>query len=192
MSGGTTRKLAQLNHLKAEYGDQLWLASLDVTDTLAVRTVVDAAFGHFSRIDVILNNAGYGLVGAAEELTDDQIIHQIDMNLMGSIQVIRVALPHLRVQCGGRILQMSSVGGQMAAPGMSVYHAGKWGIEGFLEAIAQEIAPFNIETTIVEPGGGPTAIFDAGRLVHGPALLPGRPENSLRAPHMFLPGIQLK
>ncbi len=89
---------------------------------------------------------------------------------MGSIQVVRAALPHLRNQGGGRILQMSSVGGQIAVPGMSIYHASKWAIEGFFEATTQEIAPFNIQTTMVEPGGARTAIFDAGRLVHDPAL----------------------
>ena len=167
---GTARKLQQLDDLKAQYGDQLWLASLDVTDTPAIRNVVNAAFQHFGRIDVILNNAGYGLIGAAEELTDEQIIHQLNTNLMGSIQVVRAALPHLRTQGGGRILQMSSVGGQTAVPGMSLYHASKWAIEGFFEATTQEIAPFNIQTTIVEPGGGRTAIFDAGRLVPAPAL----------------------
>lgn len=84
--------------------------------------------------------------------------------------MVRAALPHLRGQGGGRILQMSSVGGQTAVPGLSVYHASKWGIEGFLEATAQEVAPFDIQITLVEPGGGRTSIFDAGRLVHAPAL----------------------
>ena len=105
---GTARRLEQLNDLKAKYGDQLWLASLDVTDTPAVRNVVDAAFGHFSRIDVILNNAGYGLFGAGEEVTDEQIRHQIDTNLVGSIQVIRAALPHLRAQGGGRFTRLEN------------------------------------------------------------------------------------
>ena len=118
----TTRKVQQLDGLKAQYRKQLWLASLDVTDTPAIRNVVDAAFQHFSRIDVTFNNAGYGLIGAAEELTDEQIIYQLNTNLIGSIQVVRAALPHLHTQGGSRILQMSSVGGQTAVPGMSVYH----------------------------------------------------------------------
>jgi NAD(P)-dependent dehydrogenase (short-subunit alcohol dehydrogenase family) len=167
---GTARKLQQLDDLKTQYGEQLWLASLDVEDTPAIRNVVDAAFQHFGRIDVILNNAGYALIGAAEELTDEQIIHQLNTNLMGSIQVVRAALPHLRTQGGGRILQVASVGAQIGVPGMSIYHASKWGIEGFFEATTQQIAPFNIQTTMIEPGGGRTAIFDAGRLVHGPVL----------------------
>ena len=131
---GTARKLATLDDLKAQYGDRFWLASLDVTDTPAIRRVVDEAFGVFGRIDVIVNNAGYALLGAAEEVSDEQIAHQLATNLLGSIQVVRAALPHLRAQGGGRILQVSSVGGQIAVPGLSLYHATKWGIEGFLEA----------------------------------------------------------
>lgn len=167
---GTSRKLHQLDSLKAQYGEQLWLTSLDLTDTAAVRKAVDSAFTELGRIDVIVNNAGYALIGAAEECTDEQILHQLDTNLVGSIQVVRAALRHLRMQHGGRILQMSSVGGQTAVPGLSSYHASKWGIEGFLEATAQEVAPFGIQITLVEPGGGRTSIFDQGRLVHAPAL----------------------
>ena len=89
---------------------------------------------------------------------------------MGSIQVVRAALPHLRAQGGGRILQMSSMGAHIAFPGLSLYHASKWAIEGFFEATTQDIAPFHIQTTMVEPGVARTAIFDVGRAVHGPAL----------------------
>ena len=167
---GTARKLAQLEDLKKRYSEQLWLASLDVTNTPAIREVIDAAFLHFDRIDVIMNNAGYAVIGAAEELTDEQLHHQLNTNLMGSIQVIRAALPHLRKQKGGRIIQMSSIGGQIAVPGMSIYHVSKWGIEGLCEALTQELAPFRIQTTIVEPGGGRTSIFDEGRLLLAPTL----------------------
>ncbi len=149
---GTARKLEQMDDLKSKYGDRLWLSYLDLTDTPAVRRVVDAAFAGFGKIDVIVNNAGYGLFGAAEEVTDDQIRHQLDTNLIGSIQVVRAALPHLRAQGGGRVLQVSSTGGQFAFPTFSMYHASKWGIEGFIESVAQEVAPFHIGFTIVEPG----------------------------------------
>jgi NAD(P)-dependent dehydrogenase (short-subunit alcohol dehydrogenase family) len=105
---------------------------------------------------VVVSNAGYGLFGAAEELTDQQVEHIIAANLTGSIQLIRSALPHLRAQGGGRIIQISTYGGQVAFPGNSMYHATKWGIEGFAESVAQEVAPFGIGVTIVEPGGART------------------------------------
>ncbi len=149
---GTARKLEQMDDLKSKYCEQLWLCYLDLTDTPAIRGVVDAAFAHFGQIQVIVNSAGYGLFGAAEEVSDEQIRHQIDTNLIGSIQVIRAALPHLRAQGGGRVLQVSSTGGQFAFPTFSLYHASKWGIEGFVESVAQEVAPFHIGFTIVEPG----------------------------------------
>ncbi len=148
----TARKTASLDDLKAQYGPQLWVRSLDVTDPQAIRRVVGEAFHELGRVDVIVSNAGYGLFGAAEELSDEQITQQINTNLTGSIQLIRAALPRLRAQGGGRILQVSSEGGQVAYPNFSLYHATKWGIEGFVEAVAQEVAPFGIEFTIVEPG----------------------------------------
>ena len=101
---GTARKLHALDGLKSRYANQLSVAALDVTDGAAVRRVIDGAFNSLGRIDVIVNNAGYGLFGAAEELNDEQMRQQIDTNLVGSIQVIRAALPHLRAQGGGRIL----------------------------------------------------------------------------------------
>ena len=165
---GTARKLEQLAELKAKYGDQLWLAFLDLTNSDAVRRTVDSAFDQLGKIDVVVNNAGYGLFGAAEEVSDEQIRHQIETNLIGSIQVMRAALPHLRKQGGGRILQVSSTGGQFAFPAFSLYHATKWGIEGFVESVAQEVAPFGIELTIVEPGANGTN-FAAG-MVSPPSL----------------------
>ncbi len=158
---GTTRKPQQLDDLRARYGDRLWTSFLELTDIPSIRPVVEAAFAHFGRIDVVVNNAGYGLFGAAEELTDEQIDHQLGTNLLGSIAVIRAALPHLRTQGGGRILQVSSTGGQYAFPGFSLYHTSKWGIEGFVEALTKEVAPFGIECTILEPGATVTN-FEAG------------------------------
>jgi len=148
----TLRRANALDDLRAEYGDRLWLASLDVTDTQAVHQVIGRAFDELGRIDVVVNNAGYALCGAAEELSHAQIRHQIDTNLIGSIEVIRAALPRLRQQGGGRILQVSSEGGQITYPNFSLYHTTKWAIEGFVEAVAQEVAPFGIEFTIIEPG----------------------------------------
>lgn len=148
----TVRKPQALADLKAQHGDRLWIASLEMTDSDAIRATIDKAFGDLGHIDVIVSNAGYGLFGAAEELGDNQIRDLIDTNLIGSIQLIRAALPHLRKQGGGRILQVSSEGGQMAYPGFSLYHASKWGIEGFVESVRQEVAPFDIGLTLVEPG----------------------------------------
>jgi len=153
---GTTRDLSALDDLKAEHGDRLWLARLDVTDTQGIQQVVKDAFAAFGRIDVVVSNAGYGLFGAAEELTDDQVAHQLKTNLAGSIHLVRAVLPFLRKQGGGRILQLSSMGGQAALPGGSLYNATKWGIEGFLDAVSQEVGVFGIGCTLVEPGGART------------------------------------
>lgn len=148
----TLRKEGSLDDLKALYGDRLWIGLLDVTNTEQMHQVVDAAFGDLGHIDVLVSNAGYGLFGAAEEASDAQIERQIATNLTGSIQLIRAVLPHLRQQGGGRIVQLSSEGGQIAYPNFSLYHATKWGIEGFIESVAKEVAPFGIDCLIIEPG----------------------------------------
>lgn len=150
---GTARRPEELADLQAKHGDHLWLASLDVTDASAIRKTVDAAFAAAGRIDFVVSNAGYSLVGAAEEVGDDAIEHIVDTNLIGSIQLARAVLPHLREQGGGRFIQISSSAGQTAIPGVSIYVATKWGIEGFIEALSMEVASFGIETTLVEPGG---------------------------------------
>ncbi len=161
----TLRRPEALDELKTRFGDALWVEALDVADTAAIRRVVDRAFAELGRIDVIVNNAGYALFGAAEEVTDDQIRQQIDTNLIGSIQVTRAALPHLRAQGGGRIMQLSSMGGQISLPALSLYHATKWAIEGFFESVIQEVEPFGIEITLVEPAGARTN-FAYGSMVH--------------------------
>lgn len=166
---GTLRTVSAADDLKGQFGDQLWLATLDLTDTNAITSTVDAAWATLNRIDVVVSNAGYGLLGAAEEVTDAQIRHQIDTNLIGSIQLVRAALPHLRAQGGGRILQISSLGGQVTIPGSSVYHATKWGIEGFMETVAQEVAVFGIGCTIIEPGSARTDFRNRSAVV-GPRI----------------------
>jgi NAD(P)-dependent dehydrogenase (short-subunit alcohol dehydrogenase family) len=162
------RRTDALDDLARGYGDRLAVTTLDLADTRRIRGAVDEAFAQAGRIDVVVSNAGYGLFGAAEELTDDQIDRQIAVNLTGSIQLIRAALPHLREQGGGRIVQVSSEGGQIAYPNFSLYHATKWGIEGFVEAVAQEVAPFGIDFVIAEPG--PTATNFGASLVHAAPL----------------------
>jgi len=176
----TLRKVHALDDLKEQFGERLWVASLDVTDTQAVRQVTSRAFAELGRIDVVVSNAGYGLVGAAEELSDEQIRLQVDTNLIGSIQVIRGVLPFLRAQGGGRILQVSSEGGQITYPDFSLYHATKWGIEGFVEAVATEVAPFGIEFTIVEPGPAKTS-FSGGIVKSTPmAIYDNTPAGDVR------------
>ncbi|MFD2237181.1 SDR family oxidoreductase [Aureimonas populi] len=157
----TSRRSEALDDLRAQYGDRLWTAVLDVRDLDQVRATVDRAFGDLGRIDILVSNAGYAVLGAAEETTDELLRDIVDTNLLGSIALIRSALPHLRAQGGGRVLQVSSEGGQIAYPGFSLYHATKWGIEGFVEAVAKEVAPFGIDFTLVEPGPART------NFVHG-------------------------
>jgi NAD(P)-dependent dehydrogenase (short-subunit alcohol dehydrogenase family) len=153
---GTVRDSGKVADLVKRSPDAFRVEVLDVTDTAAMRKVVERSFAELGRIDVIVSNAGYGLFGAAEELSDEQLNRIIATNLVAPIQLIRVVLPYLRAQGGGRIIQTSSYGGQVAFPGNSMYHATKWGIEGFVESVAQEVAPFSIGMTLVEPGGART------------------------------------
>lgn len=153
---GTVRKPEAVAELVTAYPDTFDCKLLDVRDTEAVRRVVDESFAKHGSIDVIISNAGYGLFGAAEELSDEQVDNIIATNLVGSIAFIRSALPHLRKQQHGHIIQISSYGGQVAYAANSMYHATKFGIEGFCESVAQEVAKFNVRVTIVEPGGART------------------------------------
>ena len=157
----SVRKKVVLDEMAAKYGDLLQVIVLDLSQSATIKPTIEAAFSQAGRIDVVVSNAAYGLFGAAEELSDAQIERQIATNLTGSIQLIRAAIPLLRLQGGGRIVQVSSEGGQIAYPDFSLYHATKWGIEGFVEAVRQEVAAFGIDFLLVEPG--PTATqFGAG------------------------------
>ena len=153
---GTVRDTGKVADLLGRYHETYHAELLDVTNTAAIHEVLERSFAELGRIDVIISNAGYGLFGAAEELSDEQVEHIVATNLVGPIQLIRAALPHLRAQGGGRVIQISSYGGQVAFPGNAMYHATKWGIEGFVESVAQEVAPSGIGMTIVEPGGART------------------------------------
>jgi NAD(P)-dependent dehydrogenase (short-subunit alcohol dehydrogenase family) len=146
------RRPAAIGPLLEKYEQQLFLLPLDLSRPEDIRPAVDKAFAHMGRIDMVVSNAAYGLFGAAEEVSEDQIHQQITTNLTGSILLIRSALPHLRAQGGGRIVQVSSEGGQITYPSFGLYHATKWGIEGFVETVAQEVAPFGIDCIIAEPG----------------------------------------
>lgn len=123
--------------------------------------MVEEAVTHFDTVDVVVNNAGAGLFAAIEEPSREQIQRVLEVNLLGSIHVLRAVLPHLRAQGGGRILQVSSAGGQTAYPGFGYYHAAKWGIEAVCETLAAEVAQFGIGVTIVEPGMTPTGFSAA-------------------------------
>ncbi|MEJ2867851.1 SDR family oxidoreductase [Actinomycetospora sp. OC33-EN08] len=166
----TLRRPEQLDDLAAAHPGRLWRAALDVTDTDRLRAVVDAATADLGRLDVVVSNAGSGVFGTAEELTDAQIDGLVATNLTASIQLARAALPHLRAQGGGLLMQMSSMGAQIAFPGFSLYHASKWGIEGFYEALAAEVGPLGVATMLVEPGMIRTTFFDAAEYA------PERPE----------------
>ncbi|GAA1782507.1 MULTISPECIES: SDR family oxidoreductase [Streptomonospora] len=196
----TARRPEAVQDLRAEYGDRLWSARLDVEDRHQVQQAVDEAFAALGTVDVVVNNAGHGVFASVEEASDEQIRRVVETNLLGSVRVIRAALPHLRRQGHGRILQVSTSGGQTTYPNFSYYHASKWGIEGFCETVAQEIAPFGIGLTIVEPGATPTGFggalatapvmpeYDAGpagdtrrALAEGTFRLPNDPERIAQA-----------
>lgn len=177
---GTARRLGELEDLRQTYGDLLWAAELDLTDSKVIKDVVNRAFTELGQIDFIVNNAGYSLAGAVEECTEEMIRHQLDTNLLGSILVVRAALPHLRSQGGGRILQVSSSAGQLVFPGLSLYIASKWGIEGFIESTALDVAPFGIEATLFEPGAIRTDFGGKGVLAPAIAAYEGTPATIMR------------
>ncbi|MFE0417303.1 MULTISPECIES: SDR family oxidoreductase [Streptomyces] len=148
----TARDTTTFAPLKSTYGQRLWTAELDVTDTARLRTVVDAAFQELARVDHIVSNVGLGLYGAAEEFDDQGIRAVLDINLVAPINLLRTALPHLRNQGSGHFTQISSAAGQTGMAGASVYHAAKWGVEGFFDSLHDELAPFHIGITLIEPG----------------------------------------
>jgi len=163
----TARKVETLDDLVAQYGDAILPITLDVTDRDADFAAVKQAAEHFGRLDVVINNAGYGHFGMIEELTEDEVRAQLETNVFGALWVTQAALPVLRAQGSGHIIQISSIGGISAFPGIGAYHASKWALEGFSQALAQEVAPFGIHVTLVEPGGfstdwaGPSASHSA-------------------------------
>ncbi|AEV96679.1 short-chain dehydrogenase/reductase [Niastella koreensis] len=149
----TARTPQQLNDLVTKYPQQILPLKLDVTNKKEITTAVEQAVKHFGRIDVLVNNAGFGVIGAAEAFTDEQVRSQLETNLYAPIEITRVVLPYMRKQKSGRILQISSLGGRVGNPGVSIYQAAKFGLSGFTEAISKEVAPLGIKVTSVEPGG---------------------------------------
>jgi NAD(P)-dependent dehydrogenase (short-subunit alcohol dehydrogenase family) len=149
----TARNLDSLKDLEERHSESILALALDVTDRSSVFDVVRRGFEHFGRLDVVVNNAGYGQFGMIEELTEGELRDQIETNLFGALWVTQAALPFLREQGGGHIVQVSSIGGISAFPNIGAYHASKWALEGFSQALAQEVADFGIRVTVIEPGG---------------------------------------
>ncbi|MEV0822424.1 SDR family NAD(P)-dependent oxidoreductase [Nonomuraea rubra] len=149
----TARTAESLDDLVTAYGDLVLALKLDVTDADAVRASVTRAKEHFGRLDVIVNNAGYAQVGAVEELAGQDLRDQLETNLFGALWVIQAALPYLREQGSGHIIQLSSAAGVMAMPLSGAYSASKWALEALNESLAQEVAGFGIKVTVIEPGG---------------------------------------
>jgi NAD(P)-dependent dehydrogenase (short-subunit alcohol dehydrogenase family) len=149
----TARDPKQLDDLKVQYPGQILPIQLDVTDNAQIAKAVEQTIKTFGRIDVLVNNAGFGITGAAEAFSDEQVRSQLETNLYAPIAVTRAVLPIMRKQRSGRILQVSSVGGRVGNPGLSMYQAAKFGLGGFSEALAKEVAPLGIYVTSVEPGG---------------------------------------
>ena len=149
----TARDVSTLGDLVARHGDAVLPIALDVTDHDADDAAVAEAHDHFGQLDVVVNNAGYGLFGTIEEVSDEQAREQIETNLFGALWITKAALPYMREQRSGHIIQVSSIGGVNAFPGLGLYHASKWGLEAFSQSLAAEVASFGIKVTIVEPGG---------------------------------------
>lgn len=149
---GTVRNISQADELKKKYAEQLWITTLDLSDLANVGRAFHAAVEHFGRIHAVVSNAAYSLLGAAEELQLGAIRRIVDTNLIGSIELARAAVAHMRPRGGGRLIQISSSAGQAGFAGLSLYCATKWGIEGFYESLAPEVTGVGIHTTLVEPG----------------------------------------
>ncbi|MCV6978026.1 SDR family oxidoreductase [Mycobacterium bourgelatii] len=149
----TARNTATLDDLADRYGDNLLPITLDVTDREADFAAVKQAHDHFGRLDIVVNNAGYGQFGFIEELSEQDARDQIETNVFGALWITQAALPYLREQRSGHIIQVSSIGGITAFPDVGIYHASKWALEGFSQALAQEVTSFGVHVTLIEPGG---------------------------------------
>jgi NAD(P)-dependent dehydrogenase (short-subunit alcohol dehydrogenase family) len=149
----TARDTSTLDDLAAAHGERLLALQLDVTDKTAIDEAVRLAHERFGRLDVVVNNAGYGQFGTIEELSEQEARLQIETNLFGPLWVSKAVAPLLREQRSGHIIQVSSIGGVMAFPVLGLYHASKWGLEGFSQSLAEELSEFGIHVTIIEPGG---------------------------------------
>jgi NAD(P)-dependent dehydrogenase (short-subunit alcohol dehydrogenase family) len=166
----TARDTASLDDLVAKYGEAILPIQLDVTDRGASFAAVKQAHEHFGRLDIVVNNAGYGQFGMVEEISEQEIRAQLETNVLGALWVTQAALPFLREQGSGHILQVSSIGGISAFTGTGAYHASKWALEGLSQSLAQEVAGFGIKVTLIEPAGYSTDW--AGSSAHHATKLP--------------------
>lgn len=194
----TARDRKALEPLAEAFGKRVLCLPLDVTDRKAVFESVAEARARFGRLDVVVNNAGFGLFGMIEEVTEAEARRQMETNFFGALWVTQAALPALRAQCSGHILQVSSIGGVHAFPGLGLYHASKWALEGFSQSLQAEVKDFGIRVTLIEPTGygtdwsGPSSLraspmqeYDAVREARARARAasfgkPGQPEATAR------------
>ena len=159
-----SRSATAFDDLVTKYGDAVLPLELEVTDRAAVVAAVQQTVDHFGRLDVVVNNAGYGLFGMVEEVTEQQARDQVEVNLFAPLWVTQAVLPQLRAQGSGHLIQVSSIAGVFSLPGLGVYHASKFGLEGFTASLAAEVKGFGIKVTLVEPAGyatdwaGPSAV----------------------------------
>ncbi len=167
----TARDPEQLADLVERFGENVCPFSLDVTDASAASSAIKAAVETFGRLDVLVNNAGYGNIGSIEDTSIEDFRAQIETNLFGTIYTTKAAIPVMREQGAGHIIQFSSVGGRVGAMGRAPYSAAKWGVEGFSEVLAKEVKPLGIKVTVIEPGGFRTDFAGSSTTLH-----PGRPE----------------
>ncbi len=159
---GVGRRAEQLDDLAAAHPDRVEARRLDVTDLPAARAAIADVIARYGRIDVLVNNAGHGQVGAAEETTEDELRSLFELHFFAAVELTRAVLPSMRERRAGAIVQMSSMGGQMTYPGFSAYVATKFALEGWSEALASEVRPLGIDVLIVEPGAFRTELAGFG------------------------------
>jgi len=167
----TARKVSDLEDLQMTYGENVLPIALDVTNEAQANEAVQSTIAKFGRVDILVNNAGYGNVAPVEDTSLAEFREQIETNLFGTIILTKAALPHFREQKGGHFIQVTSIAGRIGPIGRAPYAAAKWGVEGFSETLAKEVAPFGVKVTLVEPGGFRTDFAGAST-----SLKEGRPE----------------
>lgn len=172
--GATARQVRDLSELQQKYGNQVLPLALDVTNEAQAQDAVQATIKTFGKLDVLVNNAGYGNVAPIEDTSMEEFRAQIETNLFGVIIMTKAVLPHFREQGSGHFIQVTSIAGRIGPIGRAPYAAAKWGVEGFSETLAKEVAPFGVKVTIVEPGGFRTDFAGSST-----ALREGRPEYDL-------------